>query len=501
MFQRTILENKIPPNFLNSILTNDSLYLMFRDNFDENIEYFNNIPLDDYLYSLNMFICEQIKSGSISNLKIKEFYDDFILPNIKNNELNIFSTSFFKYLYQNRNNLIELYTYVFDTSNYSNTLNKFIAQIRETRELDVKSYEVLSNYIKNGIDDYIDIDIVLILIHDHVYRKNHLFDVEVIKKILSSILHDYFLPYQIDINIEYETGISLNKVKKTHDLDSKTIYIDEMLINTFISGNYVELLSNLFYKMNLFRDDYLIHNNYVDINTLHTIWRMVNLKVDIDKVFSDSKYKPYGYFSDMEASSFIMALRFLESANINLVDNYIKSSISSINFDEVSCEFSKKEISSEMQFTARMIKSESVKMEALMKYDVISLFYLNTGKRKKAIDLLNISKNKYRDVIFEYLHSSIPEATILIDDVIDLSGYKFNYPEIDNFVERLLKYIYTDTFYYSVDNYIKLNTGKMSFNKDNYLSDLYIRISCIKDTPITHRFIDNALNILDDMKQ
>ena len=43
MFIEELHEQVIPPNFLNSILTNPSLYGMFKDEFEENIEYFQGI--------------------------------------------------------------------------------------------------------------------------------------------------------------------------------------------------------------------------------------------------------------------------------------------------------------------------------------------------------------------------------------------------------------------------------------------------------------------------
>ena len=150
----------------------------------------------------------------------------------------------------------------------------------------------------------------------------------------------------------------------------------------------------------------------------------------------------------------------------------------------------------------RFCKMEREKIASLReKYDVLSMFYGPDGKRYKAIELINKCDNMGKVLVFEYLSTSIFEPIYLIDDIIDLTNQEFKDESIHEFVRKLSKYIYPDMFYYSLDSYILLNEDKISFSKNEYLDELYVRTSSIKETDDTRNFLKSALNAIELMKQ
>ena len=509
-----IYDNYIPPNFLNSILLNESLYKMFKSDFQDNREYFQNIDKEIYIRELEKYICTSIINNNGESkyyTDFRKFYDDFILPSIKENEETIFTFEIFKTLkivYRNNNinndEFIKFYDYIFASSNYFEISDRIINRIKnimETNKLSINDSEMLNNYIKNSSEEYIDDYLCCLLIKNHIYKYNHIFDVNIVKKIVLSIANDFFKKYGIKINIEY-TDIVLSKNVKTHDIDTFTIYINSILIDTFISGNYVELLSSLFYKLMILKDEYLITNNILDLGTLRALWKLVNNKVELDKIFIDSKYHPYDYYSELETNAFIMTLRFLNNMGINLFDNYLNSQIRDLKLDIIDAKNSPKEIPEEMKFINRFSKMEKEKIAFLRnKYKVLEFFYDESGKRIKAIELLSNFDRGYKNIILDYLYLVISEPICIIDDVIDIINQKFNNKDVEDFVTKLMKYIYPDIFYYSLDSYIIMSEDKISFNKNEYLSDLYVRISSIKETEETKKFLKNAINAIELMKQ
>ncbi len=68
MFSNEIAKSNIPPNFLNSILTNSSLYDMFKNDFDNNSEYFRNIEKREYLRGMLDLIEETLFSRNIFHI-------------------------------------------------------------------------------------------------------------------------------------------------------------------------------------------------------------------------------------------------------------------------------------------------------------------------------------------------------------------------------------------------------------------------------------------------
>lgn len=510
-----VCETHITPNFLHSILTNDTLYEMFKDDFDNNKSYFQNITKEVYIEQISEYISNNLKNYSDDKEYLncfKKFYDDFILPKIDEKPENIFDLTLFKSIREvyeenkinNNEALLSFYNYIFSSSKYFDKSDFIIRQIKsemQNNKLSVSDYQILTNYVKNTIDDIIPLDIACLLIRNHAFKYNHIFDANITKKIVLSIANDFFRKYDIRINIQYNELI-LSKNVKTHDIDTNTIYIDSILIDTFISGNYVELLSNLFFKLILFKDDYLLKANLINLDTLKTIWRCVNNKVEIDKVFIDEKYHPYDYLSEMESNAFIMALRFLNSIGINLFNNYLSSQTRSLDFKNITIKSSPKEISEEMKFINRFSKTEKEKIGFFRnKYKVISFFYGSDGKRKKAIDLINMCDDENIELVFSYLTQIIPEPIYLIDDIVDITGQDYEKDSIKDLVFRLSKYIYPDMFYYSLESFILMNEEKTSFDKDIYLSELYVRISSIKETDETKNFLKNAINAIELMKQ
>ena len=56
MFSKEVPNSKITPNLINSIFTNNSVYEMFKDNFEENREYFQNISKEEYLEAMLTYL-------------------------------------------------------------------------------------------------------------------------------------------------------------------------------------------------------------------------------------------------------------------------------------------------------------------------------------------------------------------------------------------------------------------------------------------------------------
>ena len=89
---------------------------------------------------------------------------------------------------------------------------------------------------------------------------------------------------------------------------------------------------------------------------------------------------------------------------------------------------------------------------------------------------------------------------MMIEDVADLSLYRPRDEDLKSFIEKELKYIYVDSFYYSLDSFLKFKSSP-KFDREEYLLDLAVKVNCLSDTPLTHRFIDEAIFTIEDMKQ
>ncbi len=528
-------ENKIPPNFLNSLLTNSALYSMFKDDFETNAEYFQDRSKEEYITAMRNFIEEKLFSGNIYSISenddienafktnkvteyITRFYDDFLLSEVKNGYENLFKVSFFKGLnhalnydkYAKENEeFLKLYDYVFKESiDFEKSSNEILLPIKNKLNNDetllLSEFDTLCNYTQNNIRGYIDMDIVTGMIKNHAYKRNPIFNRCVVEELTKSLASDYFAKYDIDARLEFGHYLNVLKDKAMHSLNPNIIYIDYFLIDSFIAGNFTELFNTLFYEMSIIKQSTLLAKNEINYETFKVIMNLVNEKVDLDKIFVDEEYKPYNYFSDLKASAFIKTLRFYELLGVDLFDNYNynKTKNLSLNPPEEYI-IPKKEISLEIMFQNRFSKLGCEKIKALIdKYPVISIFYDESGNKKRTIDILNKALDeKFKPVIETYIHSSIVKPDDMIDDVNDLLGVKSKNEEINSLIERILKYIYVDAFYYSLNSYIKLKIGKSSFNAEEYLDDLIIKINCIKDTPLSHRFIDEALFVIEDAKQ
>lgn len=532
MFANEISDKVLPPNFLNSILTNQSLYDMFKNEFDENIEYFQGIEksvylgamlkfIEDALFSRNIFSIytevDDIDSLTRGKLKyIKSFYDDFLLEEFKNNPECILKTSFFKGFEAAKNDDLyasktsefnELYDYVFNFSiDYEGIvlvlMKDIFAVLLKEEGLSIKDFQLLLDYVKNNINKRLDMNIVTSMLRNHALKKNHIFDREVSTILVSSVIVDYLESFGIEAKVVFAEGLE-NGELSCHDLVNHTITLDMSLIDGFISLNYVELFEVAFYEADVLKSAVLLKRNEKSVETLKTLMNFVVMKVDMNRIFQEENYWPSELYADMRATGFIKALRFFSSFGINLFSSYVVNKTKDIDIDyniEIAKKVSKKEISLDQRFLVQFKKSNN-KEELIEKYEVLKTLFNKDGTRKDTIDLIkSLNKDEAKSFITEYLHSRVIEPDKMIEDANALLALKTKNLFTKEFIERELKYIYVDTFYYSLDSFIKLNSNtKMDI--DEYLDDLLVKANCIKDTPLTHRFIDEVIFTINDAKQ
>lgn len=530
MFSKMIGENSIPPNLLNSILTNSSLYEMFKNDFEANAEYFQGIEKEEYLREMLNFIEDALFSSNIFHIYsepdeidaltngklayIKNFYDDFLLDEFKNDPDNILKTKLFKGLEYTKNHDLyasnssefnRLYEYIFKESiDYFGIvevlLKSSLSSLDTMDALSMKDFNTLCNYVKNNVDGYVEMDIVTSMLKKHAYKINHIFDIEVVKELVKSTIQSYLDEFKIECQIVFLNGLD-SKEKSAHYVEDNKIEIDSSLLEGFVMLNYVELFEHAFYEADVLKEANLLRENRSDYPTLKTVMNMVSLKIDFESIFQDENYNPYEYYADLHASSFIKTLRFFESFGVNLFCNYISSKRKSLNL-EISDDImiSKKEISLEQRFQAVFAKLQN-KKSLVKKFNVLKMLYDKEGNQISTIDLVKtLTKEENRKFLIEYLHSRIIDPKMMVDDVNDLSSYRAKDEFLKAFIENELKYIYVDTFYYSLNGFIKMHKNT-KLDIDEYLDELLIKVNCIKDTPLTHRFIDEALFVIDDMKQ
>ncbi len=528
MFKEIIGETKIAPNFLNSILTNAALYDMFKNDFDANAEYFQGIDREEYLgemlkfiedalFSSNVFHIygepEDLETGTEGKLAyIKRFYDDFLLEVFRESPEKILKTKIFKgfeFAYKNdlyakrTTEFLELYEYVFKTSlDYEGIVRVLIkeplANILAGETLSILDFDILCNYVKNNIYGFIDMDLVTALLHNHAYKSNHIFDREVTEIIVSSTIRSYLEEYDIPVAVEFHNGLD-SKKESDHSFEPNTIHLDYSLIDGFISLNYVELFENAFKEAELIKIHALLTENRCDYDTLKVLMNLLVEKVDLERLFDDAEYNPQEFYADLKASNFVKTLRFFSMFGVNLHNGYIASKTASIEVTEVQEIQSKKEVSLDQKFDQVFSKHPN-RRELIKKFAILKLLFNQDGSKKKTIELMKQSKNtEYRDTIIDYLHSRIIDPETMIEDVNDLSNYRPKDEEVKELVTQELKYIYVDTFFYSLDSYLKLYKSRLDV--EEFLDDLLLKINCIKDTPLTHRFIDEAVFTITDMKQ
>ena len=263
----------------------------------------------------------------------------------------------------------------------------------------------------------------------------------------------------------------------------------------FIFGNYVELISDIYYQVDIIKDYNNIKNNKIDLETLKTLENMVVCGVNLDKIFEDSKYNCIDYLNDLKASAFIKTLRLFDEIGVNLFDSYIKANSNNISEEEYTNEIISKEISLDMRFKKSLNEHNK---KYLKEYEVLKYLFNEDGSRISAINLIKKSSKDEAmfDFVDEYLTSRIVEPEEIIKDVNEMGIYKTKDEKVNHLIEKLIKYLFVDVFHYSLDNYMKL------YEKDNtYLEELIIKIKMINDNPLTHNFIDNSLNEIDDLSQ
>lgn len=505
---------------------------MFRDDYEGNLEYFNNLAREDYLSAMLKFIETSLFSSNIFNIYtepenleektkgklsyIRAFYDDFLLDEFRVDPDAILKTKFFEGMVfamthdsyaRNSSEFTDLFDYVFKESlDYDDIVEVLIKE--PTRKLDddetlsMREFDTLCNYVKNNTEGYVPMSIVTKMLKNHAYKTNHIFDAEVVESLIRSTAKSYLERFGIDATVEFTDDIEVED-KNSYSIDPAKITLDENLIEEFLSLNYTEIFTVLFAELDLLKDEILISRDEVNYATLKTLMQMLVDKVDFEKIYIDATYRPSEYLLDVQASSFVSTLRFFSSFGVNLFQNYINSGIDAIEADLPKGnleEYSNKEISLDQRFFQTWNKLDN-KKSLTKKFNVLNLLFDATDNRLRTIDLIKkMAKTEHREFLEEYLHSRIVAPEIMIEDVIDLSGYKPKDEYTKELIERELKYIYVDTFYYSLDSYLKLKSNSR-FDKEEYLMDISVKINCIKDTPLTHRFIDEALFTLEEAKQ
>ena len=532
MFSKVIKEGVIPPNFLNSILTNASLYEMFKNDYDANRDYFQGLEREEYLSAMLDFIEKSLFSSNIFNIYsepdnleevtqgklgyIKNFYDDFLLGEFRIDPDSILKTKFFRGMtfalredrYASKTQeFMALFEYVFKESlDYDDIVEVLIKEpirkLEEDEVLSLKEFDILCNYVKNNTDGYVDMSIVTKMLKYHAYKTNHIFDGEVVEKIVYSVAKSYLAQWGIEVEVVFMSGVEVNE-STDFNCDPVRIVLDEKLVDSFLSLNYTEVFTELFFEADKIRDYVLLKRNEINYNTIKAIMVLVTNRVDLTKIGSCEAYMSSEYLLDLRTSSFVKTLRFFSSFGVNLFQNFISSEVSKLDFvfdEQIEEVYSQKEISLDQRFFL-IFKKVDHKKNIIKQFKVLDILFDNMGNRIKTIDLIKkLYKTEHRDFLEEYLHSRIADPETMIEDVIDLAGYKSKDKNVREFIERELKYIYVDSFYYSLDSHLKLHTGQR-FNKEDYLMDLSVKINCIKDTPLTHRFIDEALFTVEEKQQ
>ena len=509
---------------------------MFKNDFENNLEYFQNMSKEDYLAGILNFIEQELFSKNLYHIYsvtseeerkikkestinyIKSFYDDFLLDEFKKKPENLLNTSFFRGIYFAKENdeyarndamFSELCDYIFNKSlSYdeliSIILNPIMSKLNNGETLSSKEFDILSNYIKNNSKGFISIDLALNMIKNHALKINHIFEEDVVKEIVRSLILDYSNTSHIKYTVEFVHVSDNFKGLSFHRINPNVIILKEALITKFISGNYVELINCFFYEMSIITNASVLEKNEISYKTLRVIMGLINERVDLDKIFVSLDYEPYSYFADLKTSAFVKTLRFYQMLGIDLFDNYIDNKIMEIpKNNEIEIYIDKKSISTDMMFTSKFKKLDKDKIQSyISKFKVLGLFYNKDGEKKRTIDLIKkYSNGEYREILGTYLCSRIIEPEEMCEDVSDLVNFKSKDEDVNRLVEKLLKYIYVDSIYYSLTSYINLNKTRSNFNAKEYLDDMIVRINCIKDTPITHRYIDKALITIEDMKQ
>lgn len=532
MFSKVIHDNTIPPNFLNSILTNASLYTMFKDDYEGNRDYFQGREKEEYLSAMLAFIENALFSSNVYNIYteepdlvalstgklayIKNFYDDFLLDEFRVDPDSILKTRFFRGMVFAKNEdayasqtdeFNSLFEYVFTESlDYDAIVSILIKEptrkLAADEPLSMKEFDVLCNYIKNNTVGCVPMNIVTKMLRNHAYKSNHIFDADVVKSLVYSTVASYLETWHIKVEVEFLSELE-RKEASSYSVEPKKIILDERLIDKFLSLNYTEIFTEAFLEAEYLKDKVLLDRNEVNYETLKTLMALLTAKVDLSRLYVDKTYSPTEYDTDLQVTSFVKTLRFFSSFGVNLFDNFNSSQLSKIDLDLDSADldaYSYKEVSLDQRFFEVFAKTKE-KNTVIKKYPVLGILFDNEGNRLKTIDLIKkYMKSAHRDFLEEYLDSRIVSPEMMIEDVIDLANYRPKEEYARTFLERELKYIYVDSFYYSLTSFLKLKKGP-KFDKFEYLDDLIIKINCIKDTPLTHRFIDSALFTIEEAQQ
>ena len=367
-------------------------------------------------------------------------------------------------------------------------IKQVLDKINKNEEISAEEFKLVCDYVKSS-NYKPNLSLSMILIKNHALGINKLDDFDTIKIIINDIAKS-FLSKKVEVIFSNE---ELNEKENI-------IYLDEKLITNFIDGNYIEIFNKLFFKLNMFEKEITLKENKKDFKTFKIVANMINSGVDLSRIFIDKKYKPYNFLNDERANSFIEVLKFFEILGVNLVELYINTNILNVKPEKRKLVKNTRIISTDIKFLSKLKKMDKEKVDTLIStYPSLSLFY--TGKNRiSTIDLIKNMENKsIKKEILRHLESRIIEPHIMIDDAIELDT-TYDDKETQKIVNKLLKYIYPDTFYYSLNFYLELNSNKKDFDYINYLDELLIKVNSY--TPdISENFVNEVLYIIEEVKQ
>lgn len=521
MFKDVIDGHEVPPNFLNSILTNSSLYQMFKDDFEENADYFQGVKKDVYLDAMHSFLIEELFSRDLFQCgevapddtqvikKIsyfRNFYDDFMLEKFKEDPQNILKTKFFRGLNFALENdqwakdikkFRDFYDYVFEESIDYFDIIKLVTrepfEALKDGQVSIAQFDTICNYIKNNASETLEDEIIMRMIDNHAHKKNRIFDREVAKELAIATANSYLQGYNLKADILF---VYPGKEEEL-DVDNK-IVIDAELLDKFTTMNYVELFQRVFYEIEIFKIKELLKKDNEDLETYMILESLIIKGVDIERFISDPSYEPKDFLDDLWAFNFVRTLRFFKECNVDLFDSYTESQMRKIDFDGITDNLTITNSSNCIEDAlVKTLKNLTDKDNIINKHKILRRLYNKDGTPKDALELIkNGFKDEKYDLVREFLHSRIVDPIKMIDEVAELSSFNAKNDEMREFIETELKYFYVDAFIYSLEE--NLRTQK---DKYGYLEDLSIKISLIKDTPLTSKFIDEVKFDIEEAKQ
>ena len=204
---------------------------MFKDDYENNLEYFSNLEKEEYLSAMLGFIEASLFSSNLFNIYtepedleektkgklayIKNFYDDFLLDEFRVNPDSILKTKFFEGMVFAHNHdeyasktteFNSLFEYVFKESlDYYDIVGILIKEpsrkLEEDETLSMREFDTLCNYVKNNTEGFVSMSIVTKMLKNHAYKTNHIFDAEVVESLIQSTAKSYLREYNIEVSV------------------------------------------------------------------------------------------------------------------------------------------------------------------------------------------------------------------------------------------------------------------------------------------------------------